>query len=224
MNIKWEIAQYLEIRWWNRYLKNKTANDYLKWKKDYWKGFLQQIQLGNELLENKNILDAGCGPTGIFCLLDSLGCSITAIDPLFGKYRDLQHFRPGKYQNTRFLKVGLEEFRDEGGFDLIFCLNVINHVRSLDKAIGNLYKLLKPGGQLIISMDVHRFLLFKKILQLLPLDIMHPHQFGLREYRCMLEDAGFNILQNIGIKKSRIFNYHCIVAIKNPEENSSGSI
>jgi 2-polyprenyl-3-methyl-5-hydroxy-6-metoxy-1,4-benzoquinol methylase len=216
MNYKWKIAQYLEIRWWEKYLKERPSGKYLTWKKAYWADFLQKIRLNQKTLNGKSILDAGCGPVGIFCLLDALDCSITAIDPLLSKYTELDHFQPELYRNTNFIEISLEDFGKEDGFEYIFCLNVINHVSDLQKSFENLFRLLTPGGQLILSVDVHRFLFLKKGLQWLPLDVMHPHQYSLEEYRAMLKTAGFYVERNIELKKGRIFNYQCFRAIKKP--------
>jgi hypothetical protein len=38
--MKWEIAQFFEIRWWQHYLGQQEVEDYLSRKKNYWEGIL----------------------------------------------------------------------------------------------------------------------------------------------------------------------------------------
>ena len=68
--LRWKIAQSAEIRWWQRYLKTQTR--------------FRLFAMENRLLENffttnwqylpkqmMKVLDAGCGPAGIFTILKS---------------------------------------------------------------------------------------------------------------------------------------------------------
>ena len=47
MTFRWKIAQAAEIRWWQRYLKNKPTADYAVWKTDYWQILLAEIGLSD---------------------------------------------------------------------------------------------------------------------------------------------------------------------------------
>ena len=88
MNLRWKIAQAAEIRWWQRYLKNKDTGDYATWKKAYWTKLLSEIGLSALLNPNtaaQKILDAGCGPAGIFMVLTPQH-QLTALDPLLNDY------------------------------------------------------------------------------------------------------------------------------------------
>ena len=80
--LRWKIAQSAEIRWWQRYLKRKPAADYLQWKSAYWKTFLHQI--GLKVKASENVLDAGCGPAGVFMVLKDQ--KVDAVDPLLDQY------------------------------------------------------------------------------------------------------------------------------------------
>ena len=68
-SLKWNIAQHLELRWWKKYLRNKDADQYLQWKRKYWHAFLKPVAHLIHLDPLKEILDAGCGPAGIFIIL-----------------------------------------------------------------------------------------------------------------------------------------------------------
>ena len=211
---RWQVAQFFEIRWWKNYLKGKDVESYLSWKKSYWKDFLSKINKSVKIEESSKILDAGCGPAGVFIELQNY--DVTAIDPLLDQYKDkLNHFKKEKYPNTKFETVALERYENENFFDLIFCINAINHVSDLAKAFKQLYNSAKIGGTIVVSIDAHNYSIFKHIYRLQPADILHPHQFDLKEYQEMLINLNCSILQTVLIKKEFFFNHYVIVARKN---------
>lgn len=211
---RWQVAQFFEIRWWKNYLKGKDVESYLTWKKSYWKDFLSKISQSVKIEESSKILDAGCGPAGIFIELQNY--DVTAIDPLLDQYNDnLAHFKREKYQNTKFETIALERYENSNTFDIIFCINAINHVSDLSKAFQQLCKSAKAGGTIVVSIDAHNYSFLKYIFRLQPADILHPHQFDLKEYQEMLTSLNCSILQTVVIKKEFIFNHYVLVARKN---------
>jgi 2-polyprenyl-3-methyl-5-hydroxy-6-metoxy-1,4-benzoquinol methylase len=211
---RWQVAQFFEIRWWKNYLKGKDVESYLKWKKSYWKDFLSKINQSVKIEESSKILDAGCGPAGIFMELQDY--DVTAIDPLLDQYNDnLAHFKKKKYPNTKFETVPLERYENSNTFDIIFCINAINHVSDLSKAFEQLCKSAKAGGTIVVSIDAHNYSFLKHIFRLQPADILHPHQFDLKEYQEMLTSLNCAILQTVVIKKEFLFNHYVLVARKN---------
>ena len=76
---RWKVAQKAEIGWWKRYLKKKPVGDYIEWKRKYWTEFLSSVSDVIDVDQDHEILDAGCGPAGIFIILE--GNKVTAIDP-----------------------------------------------------------------------------------------------------------------------------------------------
>lgn len=211
---RWQVAQYFEIRWWKNYLKGKDVESYLTWKKSYWKDFLSKISQSVNFDETSKILDAGCGPAGIFIELQNY--DVTAIDPLLDQYNhNLAHFKREKYPNIKFETVALESYENPNIFDTIFCINAINHVSDLAKAFEQLCKSAKAGGTIVVSIDAHNYSIFKHIFRLQPADILHPHQFDLKEYQEMLVRLNCSILQTVVIKKEFLFNHYVLVARKN---------
>ena len=110
---RWKIAQSFEILWWKRYLRNKPKSDYLQWKTRYWRNFLHDINLSHLLdvsEEQKIILDAGCGPAGIFTVLDNH--SVIGLDPLMEAYtKNVSQFLIGDYKHVSFLNQSIETAR-----------------------------------------------------------------------------------------------------------------
>lgn len=207
MSIRWKIAQAAEIRWWQRYLAQKQPTDYLNWKRNYWSNFLQDLQTDFPLHLNGPILDAGAGPAGIFCLLQE-DAAITAVDPLFNQYASkLPHFQRNDYPNTEFINQALEEFVRPKQFSSIFCLNAINHVQNWERCLQNLIDSLAPGGQLILSTDVHRHPWLYPIFKALPGDILHPQQHQLQHYLQALQAFSPSRLEHKRLKREAIFDY-----------------
>ena len=209
MNLRWKIAQAAEIRWWQSYLKNKPKADYLAWKLKYWQEMLQKLNLA---FKNKEeLLDAGCGPAGIFMALQDHPTD--AMDPLMDEYeKNIEHFNPSLYPNTTFHNAALEVFAPGKKYDKIFCINAINHVANLGDSFDKLKTLTKAKGQLILSIDAHNYQGLKHIFRLLPGDILHPHQYDVEEYKQMLIDRNYEINQVVLYKKEFIFDYYVLVA------------
>ena len=211
MNPRWHIAQFFEIRWWQRYLKHRDKSAYLNWKRGYWRDFLQKS--GLQVPPGARVLDAGCGPAGIFMILEEQ--LVDALDPLLGHYeKSLPHFRRSDYPQVRFFEAPLESFFPDDHYDFVFCLNAINHVADLPCCLDRLAALTRPGGLLALSVDAHNHALLKHLFRLAPADILHPHQHDLSEYREMLGNRGFQVTDAILIKEEAIFNYHLLLARK----------
>jgi 2-polyprenyl-3-methyl-5-hydroxy-6-metoxy-1,4-benzoquinol methylase len=208
--IRWKIAQAAELKWWQNYLKNKDTKTYLEWKKSYWIEFLRKCAIC--LPKNTNCLDAGCGPAGIFIILENN--TVDACDPLIDKYEGLDVFDKTAYVNVNFLKSSIENFNIEKQYDYIFCLNAINHVADLKNSISKLSELLNEKGTLLLSTDVHRHKFLKAIFRLLPGDILHPQQHSLKDYRKMIAEKNLEITAEILIKRTTIFDYYAFVLKK----------
>ncbi len=213
MKLRWKIAQAAEIRWWKRYLRGKDKNSYLNWKKKYWLDLVEQLPI--KLPDGARCLDAGCGPAGIFTILDRQ--KVVALDPLLDAYQQtLNQFNTKDYPNVKFVVSPLEHYREKHAFDFIFCLNAINHVADLDACWDNLFRLTKPGSRLLISIDAHNHRFFKHIFRRLPGDVLHPHQYDLKEYRHMIEKRGGQIQQVLNKKKGFFFDYYVLTVVVRP--------
>lgn len=213
--LRWKIAQAAEIRWWRRYLKGKNPQQYLTWKKQYWRDFLQKIELA-ELPAGATCLDAGSSLAGIFTVLEAQ--EVQAIDPLMDSYAAQlpQFFEPAWYPWASFAQARLEDLAETNAYDFVFCLNVINHVADLSGALARLWAALRSGGELVLSVDAHNYKIFKYLFRLVPADILHPHQYDLAEYQRMLQTfAPENELRTWHIKREFFFDYY-VLRLKKP--------
>jgi len=76
-------------------------------------------------------------------------------------------------------------------FDTVFALNVVEHIFSDQKAIDNCYKMLKPGGHLIILVPAYQWLYnnFDKELE-------HYRRYNRKGLNSLLETGHFKVIHS----------------------------
>lgn len=216
--IKWKVAQWFELRWWKNYLRGKDKATYLQWKKTYWLNMLEQIADVVKLYTSHTICDLGCGPAGIFIALPDN--KITAVDPLLDEYeKHLPFFNKSEYPNVEFINSAIETCQVlktwqvlPQKFDIVFCLNAINHVYDIETGFAKLRELCATNGQVIVSIDAHNYSFFKYLFRAIPGDVLHPHQYNLGEYKTMLEKQGLVIQKTVLLKQEFLFSHYLLVA------------
>ncbi|MBL7765758.1 MAG: methyltransferase domain-containing protein [Chitinophagaceae bacterium] len=212
-NWRWKSAQFAERKWWQRYLKGKDVKEYLQWKQGYWQNLLNICAHYFPIKDSDHILDAGCGPAGMFICFNRPGT--TAFDPLMDNYeKDLPHFKRAMYPEVNFVNAGLEDFQSPELFDVVFCMNAINHVADIERSFDQLVKLAKPGAHIVVTIDAHNHTFFKTLFRLLPGDILHPHQYDLNEYQRMLNERGCTLVGTDLLKHEFFFDHYVLVVRK----------
>lgn len=212
--LKWQVAQQAEIRWWENYLREKEVPGYLQKKKAYWKKIWESVCDNLELKTGDSVLDAGCGPAGIFMILDDFDTD--AEDPLLDDYdRKLSHFKKGWYPRVNFFPVPFEKFQSEKLYDAVFCMNAINHVADLNACFDKLIQFTKPGKNIVITIDAHNHSFFKNLFRIIPGDILHPHQYDLNEYKSRLTERKCTIEKTIRLKHEFFFDHYLLIAKRN---------
>ena len=208
---RWKIAQLAEINWWRWYLRDKPNLGYRQQKQQYWQQLISRFDLMPE--PGARVLDAGCGPAGIFMVLSDY--RVDALDPLLGQYEaNLDAFDPSLYPNTQFLRSKLEDFDAAACYDVVFCMNAINHVDDLERSMDKLIDSLKPGGKLVMSVDVHRKPLLQRLFHLIPGDVLHPQQYDEAAYELLLQRRNMHIQSGALLKRAYIFDYRLLIAYK----------
>jgi len=212
MTHRWKIAQYFELRWWQSYLRGKDKVTYLTWKKNYWQTLLNKIAANVKIDSSKSIIDLGCGPAGIFIALPEN--KITAVDPLLNGYESgTNFFKRSDYPKVNFVTSTIEDFESRGlKYDLVFCMNAINHVHDIEKGFGKLKTVCAENGSIIISIDAHNFSFFKYLFRSIPGDILHPHQYDLNEYQNFLQKDGWKTSGALLLKHEFLFDHYVLVA------------
>ena len=204
------MAQWLELRWWERYLKPLKKEDYYSKKKQYWQQILHQLEL--EPVVNQPILEAGCGPAGIFTILHNQ--KVDAIDPLLRKYTQrLTHFSPEEYPWVRFHATTLEDHSCQP-YPLVFCFNAINHIANWEDGMRKLVQFTAADGRLALGVDVHKYSWLRWVFRYLPGDLLHPQQHIAEEYRAVLQKHNMTIEHEFISKKGLIFDYWIVLLHK----------
>jgi 2-polyprenyl-6-hydroxyphenyl methylase/3-demethylubiquinone-9 3-methyltransferase len=215
MRLRWHAAQYIELRWWQVYLARRDPASYKAWKASYWRHFLEKCGISS--FSGSRVLDAGCGPAGVFMVLENN--EVWAVDPLIDRYEEsLKHFRRSDYPWVRFEPGRMEQLGRTAHFETVFCLNAINHVADWEGALRNLANAVQPGGLLVLSVDVHRFKWLKRLFRLLPGDVLHPQQHDLNDYKRWFDRLGWAPLRVVRVKREPVFDYYALVFAR-PQAN-----
>jgi len=111
----------------------------------------RDFQHPRERFRNKRILDIGCGPLGSLEWAELASLRV-GLDPLAGAYRQLG---TGS-QQMDYVAADAERIPfPEHFFDFVFSFNSLDHVDHLDAAIGEIRRVLAPGGSLFLVSDIH---------------------------------------------------------------------
>jgi len=98
------------------------------------------------------VLDIGCGGGLASIPMARLGAEVTGIDP--SKKAIASAKKKAKslgLKNVNYINVMPEEFKPEHTFDLILCLDVVEHIDDLEGLAQTMVNLLTPGGAIVIS-------------------------------------------------------------------------
>lgn len=219
--LRWNIAQSFERLWWQNYLSRRDKRHYLSWKKNYWEKVLHKVfeLTGEEKAavfknETLQILDAGCGPSGIFLNLKQH--RVDALDPLMNQYLEKHQFvDKAEYPNVRFMQGKLENFLRNGIYDYVFCMNCINHVDDIGRCLANMFAALKNNGVLALTVDTHKYEPLKALLKIVPADILHPYQWNLEQYsRAIRHHFRDDAIRHRLLKRGAFFDHYMLVVQK----------
>lgn len=110
------------------------------------------IQSSQQPLNGLNILDVGCGGGLMTVPLHKLGANIIGIDPIDDNIKIAKEYASAHGLTIDYLQSSVEELiKQPIKYDVVVCLEVIEHVANPNEFVKNLSKLVKPKGALIIS-------------------------------------------------------------------------
>lgn len=92
------------------------------------------------------VLDVGTGLTSLPHLLRTCGFVVTATD-------NIEDYWPSGMANRHFHIVNDDITKTSltGQYDVIACISVLEHIQKSREAMQSMYRLLKPGGRLILT-------------------------------------------------------------------------
>lgn len=150
-----------------------------------------------------SILDIGCADGVYSKAISNKNNQVVGIDiniDFLDKGRQLN--------NLLFLVANAEElyFKDET-FDAVLCIDVIEHVGNDEQVLSEIHRVLKPNGQLVISVPNYNFpftydpinFILKRFNQHIPIGIWgfgHKRIYSFEYLKSLLEKHKFNVVQN----------------------------
>ena len=166
--------------------------------------FLQDSKLG----PHDNAIDLGCGIGTFTCYVASeIGCDVTGINiSKFQLQKAKKTARQKKLSNVKFQYIDIMNVSElHEKFDAAFSIAVNCHLPDKGKAIHNIYKILKPGGRLVMSDWLQKQTVnsFEKELLLEPFNRYwsYPYMESVEGYKKLLKKTGFTIIKAADVTK-----------------------
>ena len=141
-----EKFQSIASRWWDRESEFKPLHDINPLRVAY-----IEERVGD--LAGRKILDIGCGGGILAEALATKGAIVTGIDMAEVSLKVAQmHLHESKLE-IDYIKVPAEDYAEEhaGEFDVVTCLEMLEHVPDPASIVKAAASLLKPDGQLFFS-------------------------------------------------------------------------
>ena len=168
----------------------------------------------------ESFLDAGCGDGRHLAALPSLGpvpSRVVGVDIAESILRTAAAATRAAGVEAELVRANLEALPfPDGDFDLVLCTQAIEHVLDPPRALGELHRVLRRGGTLVISTDnsnarVSQVLNAPRaaVVRLLGLagrrrKVHFPHRsFERAEFEALVRGAGFEVV------RMETFRFHC---------------
>lgn len=134
--------QIVEIGFWKNLFETLGKEKFLELRKDDFSWKTKYAELSGKTL------DVGCGLVSILEFSDIE--DIYAIDPLMSAFDTIYHY-DGKVKY--FCEDGENIPFDDGSFDSVLCVNVLDHTPNPQKMIDEIYRVLKVDGVFNFSIN-----------------------------------------------------------------------
>src|SRR3989344_4017825 len=130
------------------------------------------------------ILDVGCGPGGNILFLAEFG-EVTGLD---SSDEALSFARGRGFSRVVKGDGGALPFSD-GTFHLVSALDVIEHIKDDERTLGEMFRVLKPGGLLLMTVPAYPWMWSEHDEAL-----HHMRRYRAGELRTKIKNGGFLIL------------------------------
>lgn len=143
-----EISKFSELasRWWDTESEFKPLHLINPLRLDF-------IQQHSDGLFGKNVLDVGCGGGILAESMAKLGASVTGIDLAEASLEIARLHGLESGISVNYQCISAEDFAAEhaGTFDVVTCMEMLEHVPDPASVIQACSTLVKPGGQVFFS-------------------------------------------------------------------------
>ena len=142
-----EIAKFEELaaRWWDPHSEFKPLHDINPLRLDY----IERL----EPLHGKRVLDVGCGGGLLSEGMAARGAQVTGID--MGKaplsVAKLHLYESGLAVDYRQITAEQMAVEHPAAFDIVTCLEMLEHVPKPESVIAACARMVKPGGLVVFS-------------------------------------------------------------------------
>ena len=191
---RWSAAQSKEDAFWQREGVLDSQMDRVV---SRYGPVLKKIE--EQLHAHSTILDVGCGPT-CSAQLFSVGLK-TYLDPLMNSYLETY---PEKLPEGEKISSTAEDIpKPDESFDVVLCVNALDHMIHPDKALVEMCRVLKKEGIFVLGIFLHPSsiaMLRRFIEKWLPIfrEDAHPYSYTLKIIREVLKKY-FNIEEEIKV-------------------------
>ncbi len=187
----WERAQTGHLETWVGFARDGSGRSTERAR--IWRAILEQVEAERPFGPGERVLDIGCGlDTVLDYVPDVIGVTL---DSLMARLGELGLTRAARHTAGVFEEL---PFRD-ASFDRVFLMNVLDHVRDPEGGLAEVARVLRPGGQLILSVDTfanrkyYQKRLHKWWSRVRGARTKHPWVFSVRDVQRKLERAGFEV-------------------------------
>lgn len=139
-----EIARFADLAetWWDKNGALKTLHDINPARMDFIARYVE--------LKGQRVLDVGCGGGILSEAMQQQGAFVTGIDAGDSAINSARHHAESNHLAIEYQCVAIEDFEAEA-FDVITCMEMLEHVSDPALIIEHCARLLKPGGVLLLS-------------------------------------------------------------------------
>jgi SAM-dependent methyltransferase len=182
---RWDKAQDAEKKYWSS-TKDGWSKDNRKF---YWQEILYHaFGLDYDFFLNKDVLEIGCGPSGIIFQIDTAKSRV-GIEPM-----DLSGLVEEDWKRAIVKKgVGEELPFDNSSFDIVISFNALDHSLNPERVIRETHRVLRDDGDFLLWIYTLREI-YKPLQGILNrLDPPHPHHFTFSEIKAKVSNNSFHI-------------------------------
>src|SRR5258708_18405479 len=141
-----ELYNRLSHTWWD---ENAPLGLLRTWLNPARFGYLQKVLAEQAIRDpqSMSLLDAGCGGGLLAEELARLGCHVTGVDPSEPSLETARvHARLAGLEITYVTGSCQQLPFATASFDMVVCCDVLEHLQEIEAGIGEMARVLKPGG------------------------------------------------------------------------------